>query len=124
MARRRVLDVGNCGPDHGAIRQFVESHFDVEVDQAHSADDALPLLRRQAYALVMVNRRLDRDGGDGLDVIRQIKAKAELADTAVMMITNYAEHQAAAVAAGAVEGFGKDSLEADGTLDRLRPYLS
>jgi CheY-like chemotaxis protein len=120
---QRVLDVGNCGPDHGAIRRLVESRFDARVDQAHQADDALKALERQPYALVLVNRQLDCDYSDGIEVIRQIKARPELADVPVMLVTNYAEHQAAAQQIGAVAGFGKSALASDETVERLRTYL-
>jgi hypothetical protein len=40
-----------------------------------------------------------------------------------MLITNYAEFQQQAVAAGAILGFGKLELHAPDTLDRLRSVL-
>ena len=41
-----------------------------------------------------------------------------------MIITNFAEHEAAAIAAGAVPGFGKKSLYDDITRSRLANYLA
>ena len=120
---KRVLDVGNCGPDHAAIRRLVEGSFDAVVVQAHGAEDALAVLARGVVDLVLVNRKLDRDYSDGLDVIKQIKASPGGAAAPVMMITNYADHQQAAVAAGAVEGFGKLELQSPQTLQKLRQYL-
>lgn len=103
---KRVLDVGNCQPDHAAIKQLM-GRFGHEVVQAHGASDALAALRGGDIALVVVNRKLDADYSDGIEVIRQIKADPQLADVPVMLITNYAEHQDAAVALGALRGFGK-----------------
>jgi hypothetical protein len=40
-----------------------------------------------------------------------------------MLISNYEEHQAAAVAAGAQPGFGKLSLNSPQTLERLGKFL-
>ncbi|MEO2046576.1 MAG: hypothetical protein ABGX16_08370 [Pirellulales bacterium] len=71
----------------------------------------------------MVNRKLDRDQSEGIEVLKQIKEDPELADVPVMLITNYAEHQEAATAAGAVRGFGKLELEQEETLKRLRTHL-
>src|SRR5262245_14904907 len=105
MTAKRVLDVGNCAPDHAAIRQMLEDTFGVEVAQTHGPDDTLALLRRQAIDLVLVNRKLDEDYSDGLDIIRAIKGDRHLAAVPCMLITNYVDQQDAAVAAGAVRGF-------------------
>ena len=119
---KRVLDVGNCGPDHAAIKRLV-SRFDCVVVQAHGADDALAALQAGGVDLVLVNRKLDRDYSDGLEVIRQIKADPAAAQTPVMLITNYPEHQDAAEALGALRGFGKLEFEKPETLHRLEAVL-
>jgi len=123
MMTKRVLDVGNCGPDFASIRRFLTSRFDCQVDQAHGPKDAFDLLRQSNYALVLVNRILDRDYSDGIEIIKAIKADDELQNVPVMLITNYAEHQDAAVAIGAVRGFGKLELNAK-TAERLNTILS
>src|SRR5690606_26025863 len=120
---KRVLDVGNCSPDHAAIKRFLTSHFDCEVLQADGADDALAALRAHDIDLVLVNRKLDMDYSDGVEVIRQIKSGAELADVPVMLITNYPGHQQAAMKLGAERGFGKLELNNPGTIQRLQPIL-
>jgi two-component system chemotaxis response regulator CheY len=119
-----VLDVGQCQPDHSAIRRLIEREFQAKVVQAHSLDDALGQLRSSTFSLVLVNRQLDADYSDGLDVIRAIKADPQFAYIPCMLVTNYPEHQQAAVAAGAEEGFGKASLNAAETYDRLARFLS
>jgi DNA-binding NarL/FixJ family response regulator len=121
--KKRVLDIGNCVPDHSAIKQFLTKHFDCEVLQAHQADDALATLRRHEVHLVTVNRKLDIDYSDGVEVIRQIKADKKLAEVPVMLITNYPEHQEAAVSIGAVRGFGKLEYGKAETVERLKPIL-
>ncbi len=120
----KILDVGNCQPDHGAIRSFLSQHFDCQVTQAHGPIDAIAELRDGGYSLVLINRKLDRDHSDGIEIIRQIKADPQLKAIAVMLITNYAEHQDAAVALGAERGFGKLELEKDKTLEQLRQILA
>jgi len=121
---KRVLDVGNCVPDHASIRQFLERNFQVQVDEAHDASGALAALRANSVDLVLVNRKLDQDSSDGIDVIRQLKADPQARHVPVMLITNYAEYQDQAVAAGAVRGFGKLDLRKPETSEQLRPLLS
>lgn len=120
---KTLLDCGNCGPDFAAIRQMAESLFGATVLQSHGADDALEILRTRPVDLVTVNRKLDRDYSDGLDVIRRIKEDPDVGSVPVMMVTNYEDHQQLAVDAGAVPGFGKLSLREQATRQRLEPYL-
>jgi CheY-like chemotaxis protein len=119
---KRVLDVGNCQPDHASIKRLV-SRWGAEVLQAHGAQDALAALRAGGIDLVFVNRKLDQDYSDGIEVIRQIKADPQLADTPVMLVTNYAEHQDQAESLGALRGFGKLEFERPETLQRLEALL-
>jgi CheY-like chemotaxis protein len=121
---KRVLDVGNCDPDHAAIRRMLESSFGAEVVRAYQERDALELLRSQPFDLVLVNRKLDIDYSDGLPIIERIKADSKLAATPCMLITNYPEHQQAAVAAGALAGFGKKELHATATRQKLAQVLA
>jgi CheY-like chemotaxis protein len=120
---KRVLDVGQCGADHMAIRRLVERHFQADVTQAHDLEDALEQLRAGHCDLVLVNRRLDANGGDGLEVIRRIKADALGAAVPLLLVSNYAEYQEQAVAAGAEMGFGKAALAAPETRERLAKFL-
>ena len=121
---KRVLDVGNCVPDHAAIRSLLERTFKAEVMQTHGPEDTLAALKEQTFDLVLVNRKLDQDYSDGMDIVKSIKSDAALAKTPVMLITNYADHQAAAIAAGAEQGFGKLSLNQPETIERLGRFLS
>ncbi|QDU59014.1 response regulator [Aeoliella mucimassa] len=123
MAMKQILDVGNCGPDHGALKRFFTKHFDCEVSQADRADDALAKLKQHPFDLVVVNRKLDIDYSDGIDVIKQIKSTPELGEIPVMLITNFPEHQQAAQAIGAIQGFGKLELDAADTVERVRAVL-
>ncbi|WP_153558663.1 response regulator [Roseimaritima sediminicola] len=118
-----VVDCGNCGPDFNSIRQMLKSSFNVKVVQTHGAEDTLAALKQQDVALVTVNRKLDRDYTDGLEVIRTLKADPEVADVPVMLVTNYDEHQDTAVAEGAIRGFGKLSLNDPQTQERLQAVL-
>lgn len=121
---KRVLDVGNCNPDHSSITYLLESNFDVEVSRTHGLDDTMQTLQSQSFDLILVNRVMDRDGSPGLEIIQQIKDLPSQAQTPVIMITNYPDFQQAAIAAGAVEGFGKAELGDETTLDKLNAHLS
>lgn len=120
---KTLLDCGNCGPDFHAIRQMVSSHFGASVVQSHGVEDTLELLRNQSVDLVTVNRKLDRDYSDGLDVAVAIKSDPELESIPVMLVTNYDEHQEAAMAAGCVRGFGKLAIKDPETRNLLKPFL-
>lgn len=120
---KRVIDCGNCAPDHQAIRNMIQSHFDAVVEQTQDAAETLARLREGGVDLVLVNRKLDLDYSDGIDVIRQIKSDDELSGVPVMLVTNYEEHQQAAVAIGAVAGFGKLSVSDPQTHALLEPFL-
>ena len=121
--RKRVLDVGNCAPDHAAIRSMIQGSFSAEVVQAHGLDDTLAALREGRFDLVLVNRKLDRDYSDGLQVIQAIKSASDVPPAPVMMITNYDDHQQKAVDIGAEPGFGKLQLGDETTVERLGRFL-
>jgi CheY-like chemotaxis protein len=118
-----VLDVGNCVPDHRSIKTLIESHFDAQVDQAHGQADTLAALQGKHYDLVLINRKLDRDYSDGLEILKQLKSSDQHASTPVMMITNFAEHQENATSAGAEVGFGKAELGDAETRSKLARFL-
>lgn len=115
----RVLDVGNCNHDHGQISRMLADKFGATAVVAHTAQDALDILVRERFDLVLVNRKLDSDYSDGMEVIRRVKKDAALAAIPIMLVTNYAEHQAQAVAEGALPGFGKLELNSSTTHQRL-----
>lgn len=118
-----VVDCGNCGPDYGSIRQMIQSNFDAVVLQTHGLEDTLQLLAERDVDLITVNRKLDRDYSDGMDVIRQLKTDERSKSIPVMLVTNYEEHQQAAIDIGAVRGFGKLSVKAPATIELLTPHI-
>ncbi|TWT92400.1 response regulator [Stieleria varia] len=120
---RLVIDCGNCGPDFHSIRQMVTSHFDATVVQTHGAQDTLELLRTRDVDLVTVNRKLDRDYSDGMEVVKLIRADPEVGSVPIMLVTNYPEHQEAAMELGCERGFGKLAIGDPETLELLTPFL-
>ena len=121
---KRVLSVGQCGPDTASLVAFLSRHFPgVEVDTAKLPADTMAKLHAGAYDLVLINRKLDEDYSDGLEIIKTMKADAAAKETPVMLVTNYEDHQAAAVAEGALRGFGKLEYGKDETVERVRAVL-
>jgi len=120
---KRVLNVGQCNPDHSSLAAFLNSHFDVEVDRSHQMDDTLDKLRTHSYDMVMINRKLDADYTDGMAILETMKADEALKSIPVVLISNYADAQEAAVAAGAAPGFGKAELHDPATLEKVSKIL-
>lgn len=123
MSKKRVLSVGQCVPDNSTLSDYLARHFDVEFDTSDLPADTMTKLKAGAYDLVMINRKLDRDYSDGMAILQAIKADPAFAKTPVMLVTNFPEHQEAAVAAGAVPGIGKLDYVKPETVDRFKPYL-
>lgn len=119
----RVLDVGQCDPDHGAIRRMLERHFAVEVDRVMFVDEAMERLGRQAYDLVLVNRLIFADGSAGSELVRRLKQDPRIRGTPVMLVSNDPQTQEQAVALGAEPGFGKAALDSPATAERLARHL-
>lgn len=117
-----VLDVGNCGFDHSSLEAILRP-FEAQLTAAHSADDALEHLRGGRFDLVLINRVFDRGGGSGLELLKSIKADQQLADVPVILITNFAQVQQEAQAAGAEPGFGKSDLHSESTHQALSRFF-
>ncbi len=109
MSQRIVL-VGHCGPDSSYLKMAVgraDKGF-----QVLSADDAenFESLLQKGVDLVLLNRIID-DGFEETTGVEIIERYAEnYPKTKFMLISNYPEAHAAAVAAGGVMGFGKREL--------------
>lgn len=121
---KRVVSVGQCGPDHATIHSFLTSMFDCEVVPTDGLADTLRELQAAEVHLVLINRKLDADYSDGIEILRAVKAEAAHAHVPVMLITNYPEHQDAAVEAGALRGFGKAEFEHAETKRKLAAILT
>jgi response regulator RpfG family c-di-GMP phosphodiesterase len=102
---------------------MLTTNFGAQVIQAHGLEDTLTALEKTPIDLVLINRKLDNDYSDGTVILQQIKAKPEYSDLPVMLITNYAEHQATAVAFGALPGFGKLEINSPETRAKLASVL-
>jgi two-component system chemotaxis response regulator CheY len=95
----------------------------VEVTRTRLPKDTLEALRSQKFDLVLINRKLDEDYSDGLEILQTIKADPTLNSVPVMLVTNYEEHQKASVTAGGEYGFGKLEYDKPETRERLAKFL-
>ena len=117
---RKVLLIGHCGADASYLRIAVRA-ADPE-SQVLAADDEAELQQtmKDGVDLVLVNRELGWGFGSdsGVDLIGLLhKAHPGLK---MMLISNHADAQAAAVAAGALPGFGKRELGSKRVVELLR----
>jgi len=123
MTLRTIVLVGHCLPDQfllkNAIRRAVPG---ATVEHAGDMDTLKPHLHNGS--LLLINRALDGlfDAEDGIDLIRSLP-RGEKGPVA-MLISNYPEAQAAAVAAGARQGFGKGGLYREQAAALLREAVT
>jgi CheY-like chemotaxis protein len=88
-----------------------------------SAAEAIASLQQAHYDLVLVNRVFDANGDSGLKFIKLLKATPATKDIPVMLISNYADAQADAEAAGALPGFGKKQIGQPQLIDHCKRFL-
>jgi DNA-binding response OmpR family regulator len=122
MSQKTVLSIGQCRPDTAAIGYYLKSQFDVNVLTADLPDQAIAVLEANPVDLVLINRKLDADGSDGLEILTRIRGGSKSA-VPVMLVSNYADWQQKAVEMGAVYGFGKAELNRPETRARLAAIL-
>ena len=89
MTRKTVLSIGQCRPDQAAIHYFLTSNFDVEVVATDGVEDSLRTLQEHPVDLVFVNRRLDVDNSDGMEILKAIKTNSATAHIPVMLVSNF-----------------------------------
>jgi CheY-like chemotaxis protein len=97
--------------------------FEADVIAADTHAHALDALRRGPIDLVLVNRVADADGAEGIELIRAMKDDSKLSGVPVMLVSNLAEAQEEAVAAGARMGFGKSELSGEVATERIGAAL-
>jgi CheY-like chemotaxis protein len=121
---KKVALVGHCGPDSTYLRIAV-SRVGRDV-QVLAADDERELGRvlSDGVDLLLFNRQLDYGFEDieGVAVMRRLRPNYP--NVKMMLVSNYAEAQAAAVAEGALPGFGKRELNSPRVAELIRSALA
>src|SRR5688572_26457253 len=101
---KTVVLVGHCGPDNSFLRMAVSSaERGVQLTVADDSQELKAALDG-GVDLVLLNRELGYgfDQALGVDVIKSFRGRYP--DARFMLVSNYAEAQAAAIAAGGVPG--------------------
>jgi len=121
---RKVLLVGHCGPDSSYLKMAVRSaRSDAAVVYAEDAHELRAALDG-GVDLILFNRELGYgfDEKEGVDIIRWLKPNYPTLK--MMLVSNYADAQKAAVEAGALPGFGKRELGQPRIAKLLREALN
>ena len=120
---KKVALVGHCGPDSSFLRIAVSRA--AKEAKVLSADDSQALQRvlDDGVDLLLLNRQLDFgfDVEEGVEIIR--KLRPHYPQVKMMLVSNYPDAQAAAVAAGALPGFGKREIGSPRVSALLREAL-
>ena len=107
---KKIALVGHCGPDSSFLRIAVSkaerNSYVMMVDDDSSLKRALD----DGVDLLLLNRQLDYgfDEQEGVALLRKIRSRYPAVKA--MLVSNYPEAQAAAVAEGALPGFGKRDI--------------
>jgi two-component system chemotaxis response regulator CheY len=120
---KRIALIGHCGPDSTFLRMAVSRA--AKGAQVVSADDSSELDRmlNDGVDLLLFNRVLDYgfDDTEGVAIIRKLRATHP--NVKMMLVSNYPEAQAEAVAAGALPGFGKREMSSPRVTDLIRAAI-
>jgi two-component system, chemotaxis family, chemotaxis protein CheY len=121
---KKVALVGHCGPDSGYLRMAISSvQRGIQVSSVED-EQGLQNALKEGVDLLLVNRQLDWgfDEQEGIAVIRRVRARHP--NVKMMLVSNYPEAQQAAVAAGALPGFGKRDIRSAQVAGMIREALA
>jgi hypothetical protein len=121
---KRVLLVGHCGPDGSYLRSAVKAALG-DVSFLYAEDNAqLQHAVSDGVDLVLFNRELGYgfEPASGVEMIGILRPQFPM--LRMMLVSNYPDAQAAAVAAGAAPGFGKRQIGSPRVAELLRDALA
>ncbi len=124
FTQSKVLCVGFCHVDRNNLEAMITYHFSAEVNEAHTAEEAKLLLSGSPYDLVLINKLLDGDRREGMELVQSLKENGILKDMPFMVISNRKDVQATAVSSGALSGFGKDKIFYKSVQEKLARFLT
>lgn len=121
---KRVALIGHCGPDSSYLKMAVSAAERGTQVLAVDEEARLQELIKDGLDLLLFNRILDFGfpEEEGIEVIRRLRAQHP--NLKMMLVSNYADAQAAAVKAGALPGFGKKDLGSSRVAQLLRDALA
>jgi two-component system chemotaxis response regulator CheY len=117
---KKVLFVGHCGPDSTYLRMLVRKAIGQADVRMVEEPAELEKLLQETVDLILFNRELGYgfEPDTGVEFIRLLKQRHP--SVPMMLISNYPEAQTAAVAAGALPGFGKREIGSPHAAELLR----
>jgi two-component system chemotaxis response regulator CheY len=120
MESKIVMSIGQCMYDHVSIANLIQS-LGLQIEKVDIPEEAIKLLKqnKNKYCLVLVNRKIDIDYSDGIELIKKIKNDHELKEIPIMLVSNYREAQEEAIKYGAIYGFGKSELLKKETKEKI-----
>jgi|SRR5688572_4410116 len=121
---KKVVLVGHCGPDSSFLKMAVSSASRGITVAAADDDQELTQFVSDGVDLLLLNRELGWgfDQTEGVEVIRTLRVKHP--NLKMMLVSNYPEAQAAAVAVGALPGFGKREIGSARVTQLIRDALT
>lgn len=110
MSPKKVALVGHCGPDSSYLRMTISSA--IKNAKILSADDdgELTQVLAEEVDLMLFNRELGYGFSETEGVKFIERLRGAYPSLKMMLVSNYPEAQAAAIAAGALPGFGKREI--------------
>jgi two-component system, chemotaxis family, chemotaxis protein CheY len=123
MEMKKVALVGHCGPDSAYLRMAVRKAApEADVFMIDDEEELAKALK-DGTNLLLLNRELSYGFADvmGVDLIKRLRPQHP--QVKVMLVSNYAEAQAEAVAEGALPGFGKRELGSPRVMQVIREAL-
>jgi len=120
---KNVVLVGHCGADSSYLRMAVAGAGTAVSVVSVEDEESLSAALENGVELVLINRILDWgfDEQEGVSLISRLRRTHPNLKT--MLVSNYADAQAAAVAAGALPGFGKREIGSSRVKELLRGAL-
>lgn len=117
--RITVVLTGHCGPDAYMLRSTVERALPESTVVMVNDESALRQEHWRPDRVLLVNRVLDGDFSlEGLDLIAETSTSEN--GPVALLVSNFADAQRKAAAAGGLPGFGKQELYSDETTAKLR----
>ena len=120
---KKIALVGHCGPDSSFLRIAVSKAEREAMILSIDDDSDLKRALDEGVDLLLLNRQLDFgfDTHEGVALLRKIRATYPAVKA--MLVSNYPDAQAAAVAEGALPGFGKREIGSPRVNELLREAL-
>ena len=119
MPQKSILSLGQCGYDDSRLAQLAAA-AGANLSRASTPADAHRRIAASPPDLILINRIFDDTGDSGVDLVATLRPTG----IPLMLVSDYADAQAAALANGALAGFGKSQLQDPATLEKICQALA